>query len=151
LRPGEASQLVGSRIAMFLDIGELQSQAQRQGSQVSYLRLLRELAGDRQVVRSVAYVLASERGLEASLTAHGLEVERCESQEEVAVAIAVDAVALVAKVDCVILAPASLAIGPLARALRGRGLRVESASFDERRPWPGQPHHVLGRGCLFVP
>ena len=73
------------------------------------------------------------------------------ADERVSVAIAVDAMALASRVDCVVLASASAALSPLVRGLRSQGLRVESASFDPDSPSSGPQHFQIGKECLFVP
>ena len=129
----------------------LQGQARDLGAEVSYVRVLRGLADSRPVIRAVAYVAGGQDSLEATLAAHDIEVERCEETGAVDVGITVDALTLASKVDCVVIASASGALGGLAQALRSQGLRVESASFLADQAWSAQQHHQLGKSCLFVP
>ena len=70
-----------------------------------------------------------------------------------AVQIAVDAMAIAARVDCVVLAPAQTALAPLATVLRSQGVRVETASFheDPDAAVPSQEHVTLGEDSLFRP
>ena len=137
-------------VAVFLDVAALRDQARDLGSEVSYVRLLRGLANQRPVFRAVAYVPGEQETLKSTLSAHDIEVEHCD-EGAVDVAIAVDALALAPKVDCVVLASGSSSLAPLARSLRNRGLRVESASFLADPAWEAPHHQQLGKGCLFVP
>jgi uncharacterized LabA/DUF88 family protein len=70
-----------------------------------------------------------------------------------AVQVAVDAMAIAARVDCVVLAPAQAALAPLATVLRSQGVRVETASFrdDHEAGFPSQQHVTLGEDSLFQP
>jgi uncharacterized LabA/DUF88 family protein len=148
---GERAATAGQRVAILLDAASLQSQARDLGAEVSYVRLLRGLAGTRPVIRAVAYVTGGQGSLPSTLAAHDIEVERCQDSGAVDVGIAVDALGLASRVDCVVIASASPALGQLARALRSHGLRVESASFSAEAAWSAQQHHQLGKSCLFVP
>lgn len=149
--PSRGAAPATQRIAIFIDAAALQEQASDQGAQVSFLRMLRDITGNRSVIRSVAYVVEGDDSLDGALAGHDIDVESCEDVGAVGVALAVDAVAIAPKVDCVIVASGSRSLAPLARSLRGQGIRVESASFESERPWQGQVHHALGRSCLFVP
>ena len=70
-----------------------------------------------------------------------------------AVQIAVDAMAIAGRVDCVVLAPAQAELAPLATVLRSQGLRVETASFGEDTGTGvvAQQHLTLGEDSLFRP
>jgi hypothetical protein len=152
---GAAPAAAGARIALFVDVEHLLVEARQLGGEVSYSRVLRNLAGQRTLVRAIAYVGEGHRSLLPSLQNGGFEVELVDDARGSAVALATDAVTVGPRVDCVVLAPESAAFGHLARALRARGVRVETAGFGrggaERGRSIGQHHHQLGKECLFVP
>jgi len=136
------------RVALFVDVEALQREARALGGQVSFSRLLRQLAGTRNVSRAIAYCTPQSRGTGGVA---GLETVRVENDAETAVAIAVDALATAPRVDCVVIAPEANAAGPLVRALRAAGVRVESAGFGARGTSDVAEHQRLGREALFVP
>jgi hypothetical protein len=136
------------RIALFLDVEAIQREARAIGGQVSFSRALRQIAGARTVVRALAYCTPQSRGTGG---AGGLETVRVERESDTAVAIAVDALATAARVDCVVFAPESAAPAPLIRALRAHGVRVESAGFEARGHTEVADHQRLGKEALFVP
>jgi hypothetical protein len=141
------------RIAVFVDAEQLAAQAADHRGEIAYRRLLQRLSRGRPLVRAAAYLTARNRALGATLAAHGLEIGNA-TGGATAVAIAVDAMAVSDRVDCVILVPGHPDLEPLIRALRGHGVRVESAGFEEGAAGdPDGPaeHHRLGRECLFVP
>jgi uncharacterized LabA/DUF88 family protein len=150
-----ATSAGGARVAMFVDVEHLLVEARQLGGEVSYSRVLRNLAGQRTLVRAIAYVGEGHRSLLPSLQNGGFEVELVDDARGSAVALATDAVTIGPRVDCVVLARESGALSPLARALRARGVRVETAGFGrsgaDRGRSVGQHHHQLGKECLFVP
>ena len=99
----------------------------------------------------MAYHHASQTILGANLTQGGFEAIAVDEKNPVSVAIAVDAMALGDRIDCVILVPGSPDLNPLTRALRARGVRVETASFDEAATLDleSQDHLVLGSESRF--
>jgi len=141
------------RVAILVDVDALQRSAQGQGGEVSFARLLRQLTGGRPLVRAVAYATPKSRPGAASLTSAGFEVEQLEEGSVATVAAAVDAMTLASRVDCVVLAPESVALAPLVRALRGQGVRVETASYAQTRGGQGSVagHSLLGKDSLFIP
>ncbi|MEM7205088.1 MAG: NYN domain-containing protein [Planctomycetota bacterium] len=145
--PGAAAP----RVAILLDVASLQSEAGDRGAQLSYGRLVRALTSDRMPVRTVAYVPPDEQALGTTLAAQGIETEIVDDEDSVGVAVAVDAMALATRVDCVVLASSAPSMTLLARALRAQGVRVESAGFGADSPWRAQLHHEIGRDCVFVP
>ena len=141
---------MAARVAIFLDLSHLQPGARERGCQISFGRLIRALAADRGIIRAVAYVPNEEEALSATLAAHDIEVELFDARD-IAVAVAVDAMAVAARVDCVVLASGAPSLRSLATSLRSQGLRVESASFADESAWPGQAHYEIDKQCLFVP
>ncbi len=115
---------------------------------MSFSRALRQIAGTRTVARAVAYCTPQSRGTGG---AGGLESVRVDRDADTPVAIAVDALATAARVDCVVIAPESAAPAPLVRALRAHGVRVESAGFEARGQSEVADHQRLGKEALFVP
>jgi hypothetical protein len=143
-RPTTATQ----RVALFVDVEAMQREARTIGGQVAFSRALRQIAGPRAVARAIAYCTPQSRGTGG---AGGFETVRVDSDAETPVAIAVDALATAARVDCVVIAPESAASGPLVRALRAHGVRVESAGFEARGRSEVADHQRLGKEALFVP
>ena len=129
------------------------AQAKELDGELAFSRLLRRIGGHRTTIRAVAYVTEPERRLMGSLRDSGLEVIEVEAGPGAAVQIAVDAMAIAARVDCVVLAPAQAALTPLATVLRSQGVRVETASFrdDVEGGFPSQQHVTLGEDSLFQP
>ena len=115
---------------------------------MSFSRALRQIAGTRTIARAVAYCTPQSRGTGG---AGGLESVRVDRDADTPVAIAVDALATAARVDCVVIAPESAAPAPLVRALRAHGVRVESAGFEARGQSEVADHQRLGKEALFVP
>ncbi len=143
--PAAAAQ----RLAVFLDVDALTHEARELGGQLSFSRLLRQLTGQRSLRRAIAYCSSGTRG---TAGVGGLETVAVDRQGDAPVAIAVDALATAQKVDCIVVAPAAAAAGPLVRALRAHGVRVESAGFAARAASTEVADHVrLGRESIFVP
>jgi hypothetical protein len=117
------------RVAIFLDAGELTSAAEDR--EVSYGHLRRTVTGTRVPIRAIAYHTPKQKALAPGLQHGGFEVVAVESKSATQIAIAVDAMGLADRVDCVVIIPGSNALAHLVRTLRARGVRVESASFDE--------------------
>lgn len=143
-RPAPATQ----RVALFLDVDALEREARTLGGQVAFSRVLRQVAGVRTLSRAIAYCTPQSRGTGGVA---GLETVRVEREAETPVAIAVDALATSPRVDCVVIVPESAATGPLVRALRANGVRVESAGFENRGPSEVADHQRLGKEALFSP
>jgi len=138
---------------MLLNLHELSSQAKELDGELAVSRLLRRVGRNRATIRAVAYITPEERRLADSLRDSGLEVVEVEAGAAAAVQIAVDAMAISGRVDCVVLAPAQEALAPLATVLRSQGLRVETASFGEDTDTGvvAQQHVTLGEDSLFRP
>src|SRR5690606_34629880 len=99
----------------------------------------------------IAYHGARQKRLAASLAQGGFEVVAMEPKVSPNIHMAVDAMSVADRVDCVILVPGNKELEPLAKTMRGRGVRVETASFVEaaEAPLPGQHHHHLGSESAF--
>lgn len=155
--PGELERVprsteLAQRVAVLVDVAALTDEARRLGGEISFSRLLRRVTGRRALIRALAFVSNREETLAGTLAAQGFDIETVSDEGGTAVAMAVEAMAIAHHVDCVVLAPDVPAMDHLTRSLRGLGLRVETAGFDDRaegRPWA--PHHRLGRDCMFVP
>jgi predicted nuclease with RNAse H fold len=152
-RTASTTAAVGQRLAILLDVHELSSQARELDGELAVNRLLRRVGRNRATIRAVAYITSAERRLAGSLRDSGLEVVEVEPGATAAVQIAVDAMAIAGRVDCVVLAPAQAALAPLATVLRSQGLRVETASFaeDTGPSVVAQQHLTLGEDSLFRP
>jgi hypothetical protein len=139
------------RIAIFLDAAEMESQAKAQESEISFGHMRRHLAGTRSSIRALAYYGNADERLAPNLNHSGFEPVALGDKTPSSVAIAVDAMALADRVDCVVLIPGSPDLKHLANVLRARGVRVETASFssggDEQLA--AQHHHVLGDESCF--
>jgi len=137
-------------VAVLVDLGALQDSAHRQGGEVSFRRLLAGLIGDRPLIRALCYLDEDAESGPGPVKASGFEAHGTAGADDTAMAMAVDAMALAPRVDCVILAPGGRRQRRLAGALLAQGVRVETASFDSSEPLDS-PHHRLGRECMFVP
>lgn len=141
----------GQRLALLIDYAGLQESAHRLGGELSFRRLLKQIAGDRPLIRSVCYVPKdTPEAVIGPMKATGFEVFEVQDSATANVAAAVDGMALAPRVDCIVLAPGSGSLAPLAKALAATGVRVETASFEGASTMPGQ-HRRLGRNCVFVP
>lgn len=140
---------IGQRIGILIDLDGLRQQAQQAGGEIAFRKLLHAIAGDRAIVRALCYASGPGSAAQA-LGASGFEVVQQEGSEAIATAIAVDAMAMAARIDVLVLAPASRALPVLVHALRAHGVRVEAASLDGKAP-PDTIGRRLGRDCVFVP
>jgi uncharacterized LabA/DUF88 family protein len=137
---------------LFLDVSRLLAESRQQGGEVSYGRLLRTLVANRTIVRAVAYLWEGQQGIAGALQNNGLEVVTVPDPESAAVQLAIDALAIGPRVDAVILVPPAASLQPLAAALRGHGVRVETAGFHKPADLRGfAQHHSFGKDVLFVP
>jgi len=135
-----------------LDVHELSAQARALNGELAVGRLLRRVSRNRATIRAVAYITAAERRMAGSLRDCGLEVVEIEAGAPAAVQIAVDAMAIGGRVDCVVLAPAQAALAPLTTVLRSQGVRIETAGFDGGGKSVGEQQHLtLGEDSLFRP
>ncbi len=139
------------RIAIFVDATELRSRAETGDTEISFGHLRRHIAGTRSPIRALAYVGSQDESLVPNLDHGGFESITLGKKTPSSVAIAVDAMAIADRVDCIVLVPGSPELDHLARVLRARGVRVETASFTEEDDSGvvAQHHHVLGRESSF--
>jgi hypothetical protein len=148
-RPATATSTAAQRVAFLFDADALQDQAREHGGEVSYSRLLRQVAHGRPLSRAIAYTAGRARGLGGM---GGIETSKLARGGDAPIAIAVDAMAAAPRVDCIVLAPESAAAAPLLRALRSLGIKVETASFQGRSgDDDAVQHHRLGRESIFSP
>ncbi len=138
------------RVAIFLDAAELKTRAE--GREISFGHLRRHITNARIPIRAIAYYSAKEKDLAKSLQHCGFEVTAVDSKSATNITIAVDAMALADRVDCVILVPGTNSLAHLAKTLQARGVRVESASFDEagETKLGANQHLSVGTESCFV-
>lgn len=138
------------RVAIFLDAGELQACAGDR--EISFGHLRRHITNARVPIRAIAYHPAKQKDLAKGLAHCGFEVSAVDSKAATNITIAIDAMALADRVDCIILVPGTKALAHLAKTLQARGVRVESASFDDTGdPKLGANEHLsVGAESCFV-
>lgn len=137
------SVLSQQRVALLVDTANLYHSARTRhgGARVDYRRLLDHLASGRPVARAIAFVMRSE-GIDVSpfseaLRATGFDVRiktlkrrpDGSARGDWDVGIALAAVEIAAKVDCVVLVTGDGDLSEVADHLTVRGLRVEVAAF----------------------
>ena len=145
----------GARVAILIDLAHLEAQAQQQGREIAWGRLISGLGRRRHVIRAIAYASGPRADLvRSTLLGNGIDLTALRDERLLPVSLAVDAMNLASRVDSVVLVPATDEFEPIARALRGQGIRVESADFTEGSgpdDAMAQSHHRLGDECLFEP
>ena len=139
------------RVAILVDATELEVQAKEQNTEISFGHLRRTIAGTRIPIRAMAYHGPRQTRLQTHLGQGGFETVTTGTKATPFVAMAVDAMAVAERVDCIVLVPGSAQLNPLATTLRARGVRVESAGFAaEGDPkLEVQSHLVLGSESGF--
>lgn len=153
--PTPGSERSGQRVAVLVDLAALLEQARTQGGELAFGKLVQHLARRRHLIRAIAYAspeLLVEIG--SALRGSDLDVHAIATPSDLPVALAVDAMSLASRVDCVVLAPAVDHLAPLAAALRAHGVRIETASFTETGGMADDlatARHPLGAESLFVP
>lgn len=148
--PSGGTAISGQRVAVFVDVSALEEQARERGGEVSYRRLMRNLTGARPLIRAVAYLDPAQPSDAGQVASSGFEVESLTAGANAALMLAVDAMGIAPRVDCVVLAPENPQLQHLASTLRSQGLRVETAGFSAADPAFGF-HRTLGRDSMFVP
>lgn len=138
------------RVAIFLDASELQASAGDR--EISFGHLRRHITNARVPIRAIAYHPAKQKDLAKGLAHCGFEVTAVDSKAATHITIAIDAMALADRVDCIILVPGTKSLAHLAKTLQARGVRVETASFEEAgEPKLGANEHVaVGAESCFV-
>jgi hypothetical protein len=140
-----------TRVGILLDFDALSRQAQEQGGELSFRKLLRGIAGDRPVIRATCYLgKTTPNTARQALAASGFTVQVCDDDDATAQAIGVEALALAARVDALVLAPATRVLPAVLQDLDRAGVRLEAAGFDGLAP-AGVASRRLGRDCIFVP
>ncbi|MGA1608610.1 MAG: NYN domain-containing protein [Planctomycetota bacterium] len=153
--PTPGGERHGQRVAVLVDVAALLEQARSHGGELAFGKLVQHLARRRHLIRAIAYgspELLVEVG--SALRGSDLDVHGIAAPSDLPVALAVDAMSLAARVDCVVLAPAVDNLAPLAAALRAHGVRIETASFTEAHGMADDlatARHALGAESLFVP
>lgn len=110
----------------------------------NFLGIIKEILGDRHLLRALAYVIATEKGDETAfleaLSSNGIELRKKDLQVfydgakkgDWDVGMAIDAVILAEKADTIVLVTGDGDFVPLVDYLRHKGVRVEIASFVQR-------------------
>jgi uncharacterized LabA/DUF88 family protein len=153
--PTPGGERHGQRVAVLVDLAALLDQARESGGELAFGKLVQHLARRRHLIRAIAYAspeLLVEVG--SALRGSDLDVHAIASPSDLPVALAVDAMSLASRVDCVVLAPGVDHLAPLAAALRAHGVRIETASFTEASGMADDlaaARHPLGAESLFVP
>ncbi|MCX7806713.1 MAG: NYN domain-containing protein [Planctomycetota bacterium] len=131
------------RIGVFVDVQNMFYSAKLlYQSKVDYGKLLREIVGNRQLVRAIAYIVqksdVNQSGFHEALTRFGYELKIKElkvrpdntTKGSWDVGIAIDSLLLAPKLDTVVLVTGDGDFAPLVEALKAQGCRVEVVSFD---------------------
>lgn len=139
-----------ARVAVLLDLHHLQEAARSRGAELSFRKLLRNLAGERRVLRAVCYLLRdAPKPAAAAIAASGFEVQLADTDAEVCERMQRDAATLPSGVETLVLAPGTEAQLELRQQLDPE-LRIELANFEPAGSM-GLAHRQLGRECVFVP
>jgi uncharacterized LabA/DUF88 family protein len=134
----------GQRIVVLIDTQNMYHSAKHlYGAHLNFGKLVESLVGDRILLRAIAYVATSkagdEKGFFGALSASGIEVKSKdviefasgERKADWDVGMAIDAVKLSNKADCVILVTGDGDFVPLVEYLQNNGVIVEVAAFGE--------------------
>lgn len=132
------------RVAVFIDVQNLYHSARAiYQKRVNFKELVETAVGDRQLIRSFAYVVATKTGEEKpffdALTKLGIDIRVKDLQEYYGgvkkadwdVGIAVDAIKTAEIVDVIVLASGDGDYVPLLEYLKNRGRRVEVIAFGK--------------------
>lgn len=130
------------RVAMLIDTQNLYHSARNlYGTKVNFGSVLKEAVAGRHLIRAIAYVIATETEEEKpffdALNSLGIETKTKDLQiffggakkGDWDVGIAVDAIRLASKVDCVVLASGDGDFVPLVEYLKFMGTQVEVITF----------------------
>jgi len=141
---------IRQRVAIFLDASELQAQAGDR--EISFGHLRRHITNARVPIRAIAYHPAKQKELAKGLKHCGFEVSAVDSKANTNITMAIDAMSLAERVDCVILVPGTSPLAHLAKTLQARGIRVETASFEEagEAKLGANEHLAVGAESCFV-
>ncbi|MCI0619454.1 NYN domain-containing protein [Candidatus Wolfebacteria bacterium] len=134
------------RVAVFIDTQNLYHSAKNiyNGSRVNFKEVLKAAVGDRQLIRAVAYVIATESGEEKAffeaLGKLGIETKVKDLQifaggakkADWDVGLAVDAITLASKLDAVVIASGDGDYVPLVEYIQmNHGCQVEVIAFGK--------------------
>jgi len=132
------------RVAVLVDVQNMYYSAKKiYSSKVSFRRLLPALMRNRKLVRAIAYTVEKEGTDQEKfyevLRRSGFEIKRRDlivrsdgsRKGDWDMGIAIDAISLVDKVDVIVLVTGDGDFVALVNMLKGRGVRVEVASFRE--------------------
>ena len=139
-----SSKYRNQRVAVFIDVQNLYYSARAiYQKRVNFKELVETAVGDRQLIRALAYVVATKTGEEKpffeALTKLGIEIRVKDLQEYYGgikkadwdVGIAIDAVKTAEIVDVIVLASGDGDYAPLVEYLKNRGRRVEIIAFGK--------------------
>ena len=131
------------RIAVFVDVQNMFYSAKLlHQSKVDYGKLPREIVGNRQLVRAIAYIVhkpdVNQTAFHDALTRFGYELKIKElklrpdntAKGSWDLGIAIDSLLLAPKIDTAVLVTGDGDFVPLVEALKGQGCRVEIVSFE---------------------
>ncbi len=135
---------VSQRVAVLIDTQNMYHSAKHLfGAKLAFGKVVEAVAGERPILRAIAYVAKSKTGEETAffdaLKEMGIELKIKDVQEfssgakkaDWDVGMAVDAVKLGEKVDVIVLMTGDGDFVPLVEYLHGRGVIVEVAAFAE--------------------
>lgn len=135
---------LSQRVAVLIDTQNMYHSAKHLfGAKLAFGKVVEAVAGDRSILRAIAYVAKSKTGEETAffdaLKEMGIELKIKDVQEfssgakkaDWDVGMAVDAVKLGEKVDVIILMTGDGDFVPLVEYLHGKGVIVEVAAFAE--------------------
>ena len=147
------------RVAIFVDVQNMFYSAKTlHQSKIDYRKLMDGILRGRKLVRAIAYVVqkadVDQSGFLEALRRSGYEVKEKElmirddgsSKGDWKMEIALDAVALEPKVDCVVLVTGDGDFVPLVHMLDVRGCRTEVVSFE-----PSTSNELMRACHQFIP
>lgn len=132
----------GQRVAVFIDTQNLYHTAKNlYHARVNFGNILKDVVGERELVRAFAYLVTTETGEEKAfleaLTKMGIELKLKDLQvfssgakkADWDVGLAVDAIKIAPKVDAIVIVSGDGDFIPLVEYLQALGVQVEVASF----------------------
>ena len=145
--PALTSRQLPQRLGIFVDVQNMfYSAKQFHQGKIDYGRLLREVTGQRLLIRAIAYIVqksdVKQDSFHDALTNFGYELKvkevkarpegdtRAPSKAGWETGLAIDALSIAPKLDTIALISGDGDYVPLAEALKLRGVRVEVFSFE---------------------
>jgi len=132
------------RVGIFIDVQNMYHSAKNiYQARVNFREILKTAVAGRKLIRAIAYVVTTETGEEKAfleaLTKAGIEVKSKDLQifpggmkkADWDVGMAVDAIKLSEKLDCVVLVTGDGDFVPLIEYLQSQGQQVEIIGFDK--------------------